>query len=93
MTRYAILEMAVIALITGLFLTLFPKDLWAVFSAMVITFVLLQLLSALRFCLAIHRHQVIESKQAPYRYTITKEAAKQWLVMHFIWCYLANRRT
>ena len=92
MTRYTTLEMMVIALLTAVLLWLFPDDFGAIIGAIVITFGALQLVSAFRFCLAIHRGQVIEDKQAPFRYTIKPEARSQWLVMRFVWCYLPHRR-
>ena len=92
MTRYTTLEMTVIAALTAILLWAFPESFNAVIGAIVITFGVLQLVSAFWFCLAIHRGQVIEDKQAPFKYTIKPEARSQWLVMRFVWCYLSHRR-
>lgn len=88
MKRYTILEMTVFATVSAILYMAFPENTLAVYFAVVLTYVLLQIVSALAFCVAIHKGLVREHSPAPYRYSVKPACEKDWLVMRHIWSYL-----
>jgi hypothetical protein len=88
MNRYTILEMAIFAIVAAVLFSAFPENMLAVYGAAIGTYFLLQLASAIAFCVAIHKGLVREHGPAPYRYSVKPACEKDWLVMRHIWSYL-----
>lgn len=88
MRRYPLCEIACFALVSGVLFAIFPADSNAVYGSIVLTYLLLQLVSAVAFCIAIHKGLVHEHAPAPYRYSVEPACRDDWLVMRHIWSYL-----
>jgi len=88
MSRYAKLEISAFGIVAALLSFMFSENLIAVYGAVVATYTILQIVSALAFCVAIHKGLVREHIPAPYKYSVTPECAKDWLVMRHLWTYL-----
>ena len=88
MKYYAALEMLGFTAISAVLIVLFPEDAGAAYGSVVITYVLLQVVSALAFCVALQKGLVREHLPPPYRYSVKPECQNNWLVMRHIWAYL-----
>jgi hypothetical protein len=91
MRQYPIYEAAAFGGLSALLSAVFPTHARAVYVAIVVAYVLLQLISALAFCLAIQNGLVQEQKPAPFSYSVKPACRKNWLVMRHIWTYLRSR--
>lgn len=90
MRPYVIYELAGFAAVTAALFAVFPERFGAIYVAVVLTYFLLQLVSAVAFCVAIHKGLVHEHGPAPYRYSIDPACRGRWLVMRHIWSYLST---
>jgi len=89
MKYYALLEIVVFTAVSAVLIVLFPEDGGgAAYGAVVISYLLLQVVSALAFCVAVQKGLVREHPPPPYRYCVMPECQKNWLVMRHIWTYL-----
>jgi len=88
MKYYVPLEMLVFTAVSTVLIALFPGDAGAAYGSVVITYVLLQVVSALAFCVALQKGLVREHLPPPYRYSVKPECQNNWLVMRHIWAYL-----
>jgi len=88
MKYYVPLEMLVFTAVSVVLIVLFPEDAGAACGSVVITYMLLQVVSALAFCVALQRGLVREHLPPPYRYSVKPECEMNWLVMRHIWAYL-----
>lgn len=88
MKRYNVIEMGAFAAVAATLLIVFPESELAVILAVGVTYGLLQVASALAFCIAIRKGLVQEHGPAPYRYSVKPEGRTDWLVMRHIWTYL-----
>jgi hypothetical protein len=88
MKYYATLEMLVFTAVSAILIVLFPENGGVAYGSVVITYVLLQVVSALAFCVALHKGLVREHVPPPYRYSVKPECQNNWLVMRHIWAYL-----
>lgn len=88
MRRYTLCEIAGFAAVSAVLFAFFPDSSGSVYASIVVTYLLLQVVSALAFCIAIHKGLVHEHAPAPYRYSVEPACRDDWLVMRHIWSYL-----
>lgn len=91
MSYYARTEMVVFVVLAAALFVVFPQDALAAYLAVVVVYALLQVASALAFCIAIRKGFVHEHSPAPYTYSVRPEGQAQWLVMRHLWTYLPGR--
>lgn len=94
MNRYVVTEIASAGGISALLFALFPGNAAAVYAAVVLAYLILQLASAFAFCLAIYRGEIHEHRHSErdITFTVSRKARRNWLVMRHLRAYLTIAR-
>jgi hypothetical protein len=86
--RYFLLEQVVVAAVTSLLLFAVPGHTIAAIAAVIVTWIILQGVSAFQFMRALYRGDVIEVKGVPRRYAVAQRATVNWYARRFMILYL-----
>jgi len=87
MKYYGYLELFVFSAIAAILYITYPDFAIQVYFSTILIYVVLQLVSAIRFCIAVKNGQVKATRSKPNHYTINEEFRTDWLLMRHVWMY------